>query len=86
MKSQSPKELQSAEQKMSNLNLVRAEIKDNQTGANIQPDYYEIPHTGMRKIISERLTAASRDIPHFNLSTNVTVSYTHLTLPTKRIV
>lgn len=35
------------------------------------PDYEEIPNSGMRKTIAKRLTAAARDIPHFNVSADI---------------
>lgn len=36
-----------------------------------QAAYCDIPMTGMRKTIAERLTASARDIPHFRLSSDI---------------
>lgn len=35
------------------------------------PNYEAIPNSGMRKTIAKRLTAAARDIPHFNVSADI---------------
>ena len=38
-----------------------------------EEQYTEIPHTKMRRVIAERLTAAARDIPHFFLTADCNV-------------
>lgn len=35
------------------------------------PEFEEVPNSGMRKTIAKRLTAAARDIPHFNVSADI---------------
>ncbi len=40
---------------------------------SLLPDYEEVPHSSMRKIIASRLTASARDIPHFNVSIDVEI-------------
>ncbi|MGJ3258876.1 MAG: pyruvate dehydrogenase complex dihydrolipoamide acetyltransferase [Rhodospirillales bacterium] len=35
------------------------------------PEYEAVPNSGMRKTIAKRLTAAARDIPHFNVSADI---------------
>lgn len=35
------------------------------------PEYESIPHSGMRKVVAKRLTESARDIPHFNISSDI---------------
>ncbi len=35
------------------------------------PDFEAVPNSSIRKIIAQRLTESARDIPHFNISTDV---------------
>ena len=37
------------------------------------PEYEAVPNSGMRKTIAKRLTAAARDIPHFNVSADIDI-------------
>jgi len=37
----------------------------------LMPTYEAVPHSNMRKAIASRLTASARDIPHFNITTDV---------------
>ena len=46
------------------------------------PTYEDIPLSNMRRTIAKRLSESKSTVPHYYVS----VSYTHLTLPTKRIV
>lgn len=39
----------------------------------MMPDYEATPHTGMRKAIAKRLTESARDIPHFNISSDIEI-------------
>lgn len=36
-------------------------------------NYVEIPVTGMRKVIAERLTQSKREIPHYYVETKVSM-------------
>lgn len=37
------------------------------------PEYESVPNSGMRKTIAKRLTAAARDIPHFNVTADIEI-------------
>jgi len=37
----------------------------------MMPEFDSVPHTGMRKAIAKRLTESARDIPHFNISSDI---------------
>ncbi len=37
----------------------------------LMPEFDATPHTGMRKAIAKRLTESARDIPHFNISSDI---------------
>ncbi len=37
----------------------------------LMPEFSSVPHTGMRKAIARRLTESARDIPHFNISSDI---------------
>ena len=37
----------------------------------LMPEFEATPHSGMRKAIARRLTESARDIPHFNISSDV---------------
>lgn len=37
----------------------------------MMPDFESVAHSGMRKAIAKRLTESARDIPHFNISSDI---------------
>ena len=40
----------------------------------LMPEFYKTPHSNIRKMIAKRLTESARDIPHFNISSDVEVN------------
>ena len=51
-----------------------AAINTNDPIFSLMPEYYEMPHSNMRQMIAKRLTESARDIPHFNISSDVQVN------------
>ena len=51
-----------------------AALTANDPTFELMPEFYKTPHSNMRKMIAKRLTESARDIPHFNISSDVEVN------------